>query len=292
MRSHGFLTVEDSKGRGWRHARAHRWWSWGAMPDDPSTPRVSVHTGVEWAHYWGVPHHLVRLKVSTTGEETLDVAYSLAGYVGHYWSFDVDRYDKKPRTKVRLLPVRFDVALDLTGVRWCFGSDDHSWDRDASWVERLRRNDLKWWRVHRWRTNVETITTFHDTVPFPEGAYPAEFTLQRETWSLVVGPYYTTRRSRRRLRVVLPFGRWTRYSTEVKFPNGVPVPGNDESDFYDGQDHIYGSGCAITRWMAADAEEGSREWVEEAKAAMITVVNRHRTRYGRGVMDTGERPWA
>ncbi len=294
FRSHGFYTVEDGKGRGWRYARLVRWFHFGEPPTPRDEAPLVVEFGLEWAHFRAKHHDALRLKVSTTGEETLDVAYSLGKVLAHYWKVTVSRHPSGERSRwwrwgsLRLPPVRFDVAVNPTGVRWCLGPDPQSWERYASWPERLRRNDLTWWKVHRSRIASEEVAHAHRAIPMPEGEYPAVVTLHRERWALVVGPYSLTRTASRRFRWVCPWNVHTTWSADVSIPDGVPVPGNSESDFYDGQDRIYGTGCTITR-TAAEYLPGER-WAEEAVAAVVATVYRTRVRRGRGVTDTGARP--
>lgn len=291
---HGFCNVEDPHGRWWRNLRAHLW------VGDSERNRVSFDVGGEWVH--GARFGGLRLKVSTSGEETLDVAYGLGWLVHHYWSINVGRRGRlvtkryefstgpqdrafRQSRQVRLWPrFRFVVEVGLTGCSWCFGRDSGGWDSRATLRERLRENDLKWWRVHWYRREHVELDKVETEVPLPEGSYPVTLTLFRDVRGVQVGPYRLSRRSKRRLRIWLPGWRRVYHTVDIEAPNGLPVPGNPESDFYDGQDAIYGTGC--------DVSEGSlerRQWVGYAVASAVQSVMRSRVRYGRGVADTGAR---
>lgn len=278
MRSHGFTRTEDGRGRWWRNWRAHRWFSVG-KPDAKQNPRWTFHVGAELVH--GTTFGGLRLKVSTTGEETLDIAYGLGRLLQHYWSFDLERRGRH----VNLWPrVRFTVEVGLTYVSWCFGRETHSWERYASWRERRRRNRLVWWRVGKRRSEVEAVEEADVIVPMTEAGYPARLTLQRETWRMMVGPYSLTRQSKRRLRFYLPLWREHTWSVDIRIPDGIPVPGNPDSDINFDPDWIFGTGASVSPHQAE-----SGEWRQEAIRAAVEAANRHRVRYGRGVTDTGRR---
>jgi hypothetical protein len=276
VRTHGFRRVEDPHGRWWRNYRAGRWWS------SDRTPR-SVYISGEWVH--GCSFGGVGLKISTSGEETLDVAYSLGRLLRHYWKFD---YTRKSGCLARLWPrFRFQVDVGLTYIDWCFGRDDGSWSRDASLLGRLRKNRLTWWRVHTYRKSSDILDSVDTVVPLDGTEYPVNLTLQREHWAKRVGPYFLAGRRHRTPRIdfYLPVWKRIEHSVHVDIPEGIPVPGNMESDFYTGQDGIYGCGCSVTRDQAVH----QREWTQVAIASAIASAHRQRVRHGHGVLDTGRR---
>lgn len=282
--SHGFVNVEDPHGRWWRYVRFHRWWSNVIEVRDPEPDARgnvrrrdvgwSIHVGGELLH---APTSLndLYVKVSTTGEETLDVAYGLGPILRHYWSLEVSRNGRQLRIPI---PVRFTLNLGVTRVSWCFGPGDHGWSRGASWPERLRRNDLKWWRVGRYGDQVEVLDETDVLVPFPEGEYPVHLTLQRRTWTMRVGPYSLTRNSPWWCDFRLPIWKRVEYEVDWRSEHGIPVP-----DKNGGDDAIFASGVRVP------ARAQTREWVNLAVAGVIKCVNDQRVRHGRDVRDTGRR---
>ncbi len=280
MAGHGFFQVLDRHGRRWRHGRA----SWWSNMDDG---RRGVNVGLEWSHLPERPLRRLRLKVSTTGEETLDVAYGLV-LLNHYWSLDLTR---RTGRLVRLPGIRFDVSLGLTGCSWCLGHDPMSWATAAPLLERLRRNDLTWWRVSRYRRSVETVVAGVEAeVLLPEGPAPVVLSLERSVWGMRVGPYRRSRRSRRRLAFWLPGFRKVLWHAEVESKAGLPVPGKGENSWDCGPDAIFSLHTPVG---GVDTDGGSRtapygrEWVGQALAAAQASVYRDRTRYGSGIADTG-----
>jgi len=296
--SHGFVTVEDKHGRWWRNVRAHRWWGrdhgWQA------------DIGGQWVHF---DRDIMRLsiKVSTSGEETLDVHYGFGPVAQHWWNVTMSRpvtVECRPgeactpacrycsghgrrteRRQVRLWPrFRFTIDLGLTGVRWCFGDDPHSWERDASILTRLRRNDLTWFRVSWYRRTNETVATVDAAMPLPEGPAPVTVTLERSTWGVQVGPYSRTRRSKNRLRLWLPGFRRVRYGATVESVAGIPVPGKGENSWDCGQDSYSSISVHVT---AAPYDEHDSVWVGQAIASAQETIYRDRSRYGRDFSDTG-----
>lgn len=93
-------------------------------------------------------------------------------------------------------------------------------------------------------------------VPMPEGTYEATATLTQ----------VARRRARARRRVTL--------EAHVECAAGVPVPGNPESDFYDGDDAIHGKGVLV------DGFDDDGEWLAVAVGAFATAAMRARARYG------------
>lgn len=300
---HGFRNVEDRHGRWWRNFRAHYWFSnavelpvepfvretvdgeYGLLLSEIARPRMAtlgwtVHVGGEFVH--GASFGGIGGKVSTTGEETLDVHYALGRLLHHYWSLDVEKDGKHVRIPV---PVRFTIDVGLTQISWCFGQDPQAWARDESWPERLRRNHLQWWRVRPYHDLVVDLATAERMVPLPEGDYPVTLTLRRRTSRIRVGPYQATRRGPWLVNFYLPTWLWKReaYEVDIKAPDGLPVPGNPESDISYGPDFIFGTGVTVSR----ESAESTWRWAEEAVAAAVAAVNRTRVRYGKGVRDTG-----
>lgn len=93
-------------------------------------------------------------------------------------------------------------------------------------------------------------------VPMPEGAYDATATLTQ----------VARRRPRGRRSVTVE--AW------VDCPGGVPVPGNPDSDFYDGDDALHGKGVLV------EAFDDDGEWLAVAVGAFATSAMRTRARYG------------
>jgi hypothetical protein len=96
-------------------------------------------------------------------------------------------------------------------------------------------------------------------IPMPEGTYPATATVTRIT----------------RFRKRTPWRSTVSWSLDVKCPVGIPEPGNDDSDFYDGEDATYGVSTGLTYGHA---------WKSEAIGTMVAAVMRDRIRHSsRGV---------
>lgn len=317
-RVHGFLQVEDRHDRWWRNLRGHIWFPLGPRrgPEGDDGWRGSL--GGQWCHFHKTLRQL-RLKVSTTGEETLDVAYGLGPFAQHWWHLELHRpagtrrcymldkglavhrgedwdHDRDCRRcggtgilpaskQVRLPPIRFDLALGLTRASWCFGQDPQSWARNAPWKDRLRRNDLHWWKVGWYgRGKPETVDETTGAVNLPEGSYPVVAKLERRRWEVRVGPYRLTRRSKPWLDFYLPFLRRIEYSVEVDAApaGGLPKPGKGENSWDCGQDHLQSIHCRVAR-----PHDGDREWLASALAKATESVLRDRIRYGSGVEDAG-----
>lgn len=280
----------------WRYGRVSRWWSTARPNDETPEESSTFHVGFEWTHGPRKFMNGLRLKVSTTGEETLDVAYSLGPILSHYWAFDLERErpsrlrDRHVRIPIR---IRFVVELGLTRVAWCFGQDDGSWSRDASWSERLRRNRLTWWHVSRYRRACDEIDSIEVAVPLPRKdddgigveTFPATVTLQREVWGMQVGPYGRWTRTTPRERWIsfyLPGFNRVSYSAKIDIPDGLPVPGKGENSWDCGPDAIYGTGAHVPPYAVE-----TREWVGLAVSAAVNAALRTRIRHGRGYADTG-----
>lgn len=131
--AHGSFHVEDPKGRAWKSSRAFAWWG---QELDPISVEVghAHHAGLEWSIQH--PHRAwVSLKVSTTGEETLDVHLGLLG-VSTYWSYE----RRTPFGIKRLRPIRFSVRawdgyLHFEGkTRW-EGKTVNWW----RWIKKIKR---------------------------------------------------------------------------------------------------------------------------------------------------------
>lgn len=296
---HGFYQVEDPHGRWWRNLRAHYWAGFGGTSPD-GEPRWSVHVGGEWTHLHPTLRRL-RLKVSTTGEETLDVAYGLGPLAQHYWSLVLDGpgdpVTKGGRThwrrrQLRLPPLRFDLEVGVTGASWCLGADDGSWSTEAPLRERLRRGHATWWRyAARYRRgDPEVVAEADAEVLLPEGAYPLHVKLEREVRQARLGPLWLLRappgrrrdRWRRGPSVWLPWGRRVGWTATWEAPDGLPHPGKGENSWDCGQDRVYASGVPVRPYDPPD-----REWVAAAVAHATGVVLRDRVRYGSGMADTG-----
>lgn len=268
----GFAQVLDRHERFWRHGRVYYWLS---RPG----PARTVCVGSEWSVFDRTLRRL-RLKVSTTGEETLDVAVGLGPLGQWYNKLDVSRANGR---LVRLPGVRFDVELGATGVGWCLGSDDGGWARHERLVDKLRRNHLTWWRVHRYRRSNEEVETRLETLAMPEGPHPVSVTLERSVWGMRVGPYRATRTSRRRLAFWLPGFRRVEWSATVSSQRGLPIPGKGENSWDCGPDAIFSTSSSVR----APFDRADHEWVGQALAAATASVYRQRTRHGAGVADTG-----
>ena len=264
MRSHGFFTHEGK--RRWRHVRFHRWFSFGHDPDRKGEPRFGFDIGGEVARSselrrWG-------FKISTRGEETLDI-HLLLGFIAQtYWELSAHRRGRQ----LRLWP-RFRIAfqIGLTGMSWCFGEETHEWSRNASWRERLRRNDLTWFRYSRkYQREERVILAQRIVIELPEGKVPATATLKEERRTLRVGPYRRTRRTKGILWTCFPlprrFDQVTRHVwVDVDSP-GLPHAGKGENSWDCGDDAIFGYGVAVDltsgtpeqpeSWGAKAAEEG------------------------------------
>lgn len=264
-RYHGFIDFSDSKGRKWKTGRIHVWIK--ATPDSER----SAHIGFEWLHLSKTLKRL-GLKVSTTGEELLDFHYGLGPLAQHWWKFDLDG-------KRIPLKVRFEFEIGATGMSWCFGPNDHSWERNASLKERLRRNNLKWWKVDRYSPSEseKVESEVGATVYMPEGEYPVTVKLVRRQIVWRVGPYKWHRRSKKRLVFDLP-GKRFEWFGDLEAPNGIPFPGKGENSWDCGQDGLYGLYQRVKNRGA---------WVEEMTTSATQSVLSSRRRYGAGFADTG-----
>lgn len=82
MHAHGTHRVEDKHGRWWRSTTFHRWW-YGDSQDaaERGTNRWMVSVGGQWhvdsLRYMREHPQVLRLKLSLTGEETIDTALAL-----------------------------------------------------------------------------------------------------------------------------------------------------------------------------------------------------------------------
>lgn len=254
--------------RMFRNRERQGWRSYWARRDD------AVHDtiGVEHAH--GAPwpsrgegsfYNAFGIKVSTTGEETLDVHLAVPGlrlYLNWTRSVDGRHVQLRPR-------VRFQGEIHPTGVSWCIGQNPHSWESRASWQTRLRRNDLTWWRTTR-REVASVAYTVPVAIVMPEGAYAATARLEQSRWRKYLGPYRLTRRSRRRLRIPLWLQR-PRWRVSIDVPAGLPVPGKGENSWDCGPDATYGVTYPELRhepgpdWAVAYAEVLAADTVAERR---------------------------
>lgn len=314
-RCHGLRSVEDAHGRWWRGGRAHVWFPLGPARGFESDAGWRGDVGFEYVH-GKTSYGRLRLKVSTTGEETLDVAYGLGPLLQHYWSFVVQRpggtgacYALKKAAaehgpdcrrcggtglttrsrQVRLPRLRFEAAVGLTGASWCLGQDDGHWRTDAPLKERLRRNHLRWFRLG-WHGGAEKPAVVDKTISavyLPEGAYPVTVTLKRRRWRVLVGPYRPSRRSKCQVRFYLPVLRRVSYSAEIDAAadgaKGLPIPGKGENSWDCGQDALMATSVKV----AKPDDVRDREWLAPAIAKATESVLRSRLRYGSGIGDTG-----
>lgn len=234
MNTHGFLNIEDTKGRWWRHVRGTRWF----RSDDD---RHSISLGCE---ILTLPKEIgtLSVKVSTTGEETLDLGIGLGPIIRTWWKIDATRNGRM----IRLPSVRFTVDLGVTHARWAFGSDDGGWARNAPMGERLRRNSLTWWRIGRYRREQIEGDPQPLAIALPEAVVPAEAKLCESRWAIRVGPYKLTRTSKPWLDFMLPrrFDTISR-EVEVTVPTGLPFQGKGENSWDCGDDAIYGYGVSV-----------------------------------------------
>lgn len=287
VHAHGFISNEDRRGRRWRAGRVFLWLSRAAKQE--TDDKVTVNPSIEWTL---LPERLVQslgLKVSTSGEETLDVHLYLGPLANIYLALNLDRPGYK---RLRLWPrFRFQLQLRLAGIDWCFGPDDRGWSRNASWAERLRRNRLRWFKGGWRRRENATVATTEVVVPLPEGIVPATATLERGVWNFEVGPYGLTRRSTRRLRFWLPVLRRVHWSATIdaRSGEGLPFPGKGENAWDCGPDAIRSISIAIDPpphpLSIKDGRPG--EWTAKAIGHAVQATLRNRVRYGRGITDTG-----
>lgn len=288
---HGFYQIEDKLGRWWRNTRVHYWFGFG--DDGHGEAAWMFHVGAEWVHLHRTLRQL-RLKVSTTGEETLDIAYGLGPLAQHYWAFDLDVPGKvaekfgrtfRQRRALRLPPIRFDIELGLTQASWCFGHDAQGWSSTAPWKEKLRQNHVKWFKLARQYRNGEPqlVRAVEVEIPMPEAVYPAVVKLYREVRQPMLGPLWIFRTNTKRRfmgpRFYLPIGRKVLHYAEVTVPEGIPKPGKGENSWDIGPGHLYGTSTYVTEPF----DSTDREWVATAVAAAIGSVLKSRIRHGHGL---------
>lgn len=121
-------------------------------------------------------------KVSTRGEETIDVAARL-GLATVYLSATVRRQDGRD---VRLWPFRADVDLykldhDLW-LRVDLGEYDRSHARGARFHLITHTGRLKDRLLGRQKYAVEVVQQGRSIIPLPEGGMPCSITWERATW--------------------------------------------------------------------------------------------------------------
>lgn len=294
----GSWGVEDRHGRWWRHSRGHYWFGWG---DDGHGERSGcVAVGGEFTT---LSKHLRRFgfKVSTTGEETLDVHLCLGPLAQLYGNTTITRAGTKGR-QVRLPGVRAILNVGLTGMDWCLGPDDGHHRSRETLRNRLLHSSVTWWRAG-WYGGIHEKEAVQDPVMahvvLPEGRYPVLVELHRHVWRYTLGPWFGPRSARwqdRRKangkgrflvrRLVVPALRRVNYVASWEVPSGsggLPVPGKGENSWDCGPDGLYASGCDV---RAPDGPH-DKEWVGQAVASATAAVIKTRSRYGRGPEDTG-----
>jgi hypothetical protein len=112
-----------------------------------------------------------------------------------------------------------------------------------------------WQVVGRTTCTTEVLETGMTRVPLPEGAYPAEYKVEKRTW----------RHQRYPGKVADWFGVRVRTDVSLSIPGGIPVEGKGENSYDCGMDGLFGCGGAT---------------VEAAVANAVKSVMRDRNRYG------------
>jgi hypothetical protein len=124
---------------------------------------------------------------------------------------------REQRTLVKL-------TIEGTAVFWSFW---HGWsDNKGSGMFHIEDKIFG----HRRTVATEIMETYRLAIPMPEATYPGTVTVTRYTFKRARWPRATVQRS-----------PW------FEPDNAIPVPGNMESDFYDGEDGIYGIGLPDAR---------------------------------------------
>lgn len=250
-----------------RHGRGRIWlYREGIVEKDGRPVDVDVavaSVGLEWSHLWR--YRALGLKVSTIGEETLDV--HLHGIVfSYYWHVDLNRFDGR---LVRLPRLRLEAGITRNALEWKIGDvPDFMPDRE---VPRWRRGRLSFFTLTtrilgRWKTEETALAHRQVAIPLPENDYLADLTLRR----LV------------RYRTRLPWRRTVGYFVDVDMPRpgpGLPFPDRK----YGGADGIFGMSTKVRR--PADTRDG--EWIGSAVGDAVRRTLENRCRYGRGIEDSG-----
>lgn len=218
---------------------------------------------LEWSHLWR--YRALGLKVSTIGEETLDV--HVHGIVfSHYWHLDAHRSDGR---LLRLPPLRLEVDLTKDAFSWKFGDvPDYMPDRE---VPRWRRGRLSFFTLTnrilgRWATEETTLAHRQVAIPLPENDYLADLTLRRHV----------------RYRTRLPWRKTVGYFVDVDMPRpgpGLPFPDRK----YGGTDGLFGMSTKVRRPF----DRHDREWIGSAVGDAVRRTLEYRCRYGRGIEDSG-----
>lgn len=294
--SHGHATIEDGQGRWWRNLRFSYWWHFGGhhvekvvasghrVIHEP-VPRWNVMVGAELVHGVKYGEYLsVGGKLSLTGEETVDIHYSLGRLVHHFWKLDVEHNGRHVNLP---LPIRITGRFGPTLIQWCIGRDkDTHFDHTVSRWERIRSNRLQPLRFDWQHMEVRTLVEDAIVIPLPEGTeVPATAKLERRTWRARIGPYRLGRNSKRRFSIPLPWLTRAHVGYNVDITRGVPIPGNLDSDFYDGDDRVYGQSGPF-RYMSAHNDTPPRNWQQRVVAEMLTSIMADRLKRGHDIKFT------
>lgn len=85
-------------------------------------------------------------------------------------------------------------------------------------------------RVHLTERQTRSWQLINDTIPMPEGEYPAVFTYETRIWYRPRSPF-----------------RIVRYATDIDIPIGIPFSGKGENSWDCGEDGLYGCGISSKR---------------------------------------------
>ena len=246
----------------WRYSRGSVWF----YPDEPETTSF-LHLHGEMLTF--TKQLDFGFKVSTSGEETLDLHLGLKPLCSLWGSIDIQG------GRFRLPPFRvaFDVRWERGGpvVTWEVGPREWNAPLNAGW-----RRGYKSWSSSKTRrfligprgyesVDLESVPV---KVPLPEGTYPATVTLQR-----------TTRTRGSRWPFTRPHYEWFA-QMRVDGPS-LPFPGRGENSWDCGQDGLVS--CAVkVRFPGNKAA-----WLGDAIGHAVAVTLKDRMRYGRDIFDTG-----
>lgn len=132
---------------------------------------------------------------------------------------------------------------------WMHWMSDHEWNSTDPKYRRGAWTPLDW-LLGSASYRKDVLSTHAVKIPLPEGAFDATVTLNHCTWKRARWPWA------RRMNLA-----------DVNLDRPPKIPGNLESDFYDGDDAIYGMSCEART-------------VPEAVGKYIAAVLRDRERYG------------